>query len=127
MLSAGYLINRAPSKLLGGKTPYELLFGKPPTYTHVRTFGCLCYAHNLTRNGDKFASRSRKCIFVGYPFGKKGWRLYDIEEGKYFVSRDVKFVEREFLYAGTSHGPDTASPSVDRGGGGGGGSGGDVP
>lgn len=41
-----------------------------------------------------------------YPFGQKGWRLYDIEEGKFFVSRDVKFMETEFPYA---PGPDLAS------------------
>ncbi|RVW88859.1 Retrovirus-related Pol polyprotein from transposon RE2 [Vitis vinifera] len=50
----------------------------------------------MNRDKDKFASRSLKCIFVGYPFGKKGWRLYDLESGEYFVSRDVIFVEVEF-------------------------------
>ena len=28
---------------------------------------------------------------VGYPRGKKGWKLYDLETGDYFVSRDVHF------------------------------------
>ena len=31
----------------------------------------VCYSHNLNRDKDKFASRSRKCIFVGYPFDRK--------------------------------------------------------
>ncbi|XP_073017921.1 uncharacterized protein [Primulina eburnea] len=48
--------------------------------------------------GDKFASRSCKFIFVGYLFGKKGWKLYDLEMHEYFVSRDVKFFEKEFLF-----------------------------
>ena len=33
------------------------------------------------------------CIFVGYPQGKKGWKVYDIETGDIFVSRDVVFHE----------------------------------
>ena len=81
---------------MDGKTPYEILYGQAPSYKHIRTFGCLCYAHDQNRDKDKFASRSLKCIFVGYPFGKKGWRLYDLESGEYFVSRDVIFVEVEF-------------------------------
>ncbi|XP_057984651.1 uncharacterized protein LOC131169439 [Hevea brasiliensis] len=99
VLVAGYLINRTPSILLNGKIPYEMFFGKVPSYKHVRVFGCLCYAHNLNRDKDKFSSRSRRCVFVGYSFEKKGWRLYDLETKEYFVSRDVVFAETEFPYA----------------------------
>ena len=40
-------------------------------------------------------------MFVGYPFGKKGWRIYDLESNDFFVSRDVVFVEDEFPYQET--------------------------
>ncbi|XP_074291172.1 uncharacterized protein LOC141617945 [Silene latifolia] len=50
------------------------------------------------RDGDKFASRSHRCVFVGYPFGKKGWEVYDIESKEFFVSRDVVFDETEFPF-----------------------------
>lgn len=69
VLTAAYLINRTPSSVLKGKTPYHVLHDTEPAYTHLRTFGCLCYAH--IKVGDKFASRSRKCVFVGYPYGAK--------------------------------------------------------
>ncbi|CAA7020467.1 unnamed protein product [Microthlaspi erraticum] len=59
-------------------------------------FGCLAFAHNQRRGGDKFESRSRRCLFVGYPFDKKGWNLFDLETEEVFVSRDVIFVEDVF-------------------------------
>ncbi|XP_021746631.1 uncharacterized protein LOC110712474 [Chenopodium quinoa] len=99
VLAAAHLINRTPTPLLQNKTPFEILFDKPPMFDAIRTFGCLCFAHNQKTNGDKFASRSRKCVFVGYPFGKKGWRLYDLEAKVFFVSRDVKFIEDVFPFA----------------------------
>ncbi|GAA0163207.1 hypothetical protein LIER_39554 [Lithospermum erythrorhizon] len=47
---------------------------------------------------DKFSSRSRKCVFLGYPLGKKGWKLYDLDRCEFFVSRDVQFYEEEFSF-----------------------------
>ena len=66
-------------------------------YDHIRVFGCTCFAQNKV--GDKFASKSRKYVFVGYLFGKKGWKLYDLEENKFFESRDVRFCEEIFPFA----------------------------
>lgn len=98
VLTASHLINRTPSPLLDNKTPFEILYGNAPSYSTIKTFGCLCFAHNQKAKGDKFASRSRKCMFVGYTFGKKGWKLYDLDTKTFFVSRDVKFFEDIFPY-----------------------------
>ncbi|KAK3042287.1 hypothetical protein RJ639_001882 [Escallonia herrerae] len=99
VLMAGYLINRTPSSILNGKTPYEIIYGQASEYEHLRVLGSFCFAHIQGKARDKFASRSCRCIFVGYPYGKKGWRLYDLETREFFVSRDVDFYETEFPYA----------------------------
>jgi len=99
VLTAAYLINRTPSSVLNNVTLYERIHKKPPQFNHLLVFGSLCYAHNQRRHGDKFESRSRKCIFVGYPLGQKGWRLYDVETQEFFVSRDVVFSESEFPFS----------------------------
>lgn len=44
VLTTVYLINRLPSPLLSTKSPYELLYHCPPLFTHLKVFGCLCYA-----------------------------------------------------------------------------------
>lgn len=111
VLTAGYLINRTPSSILKGKTPYEVLHGKPPSYAHLRVFGSLCFARNQNTNGDKFANRSRRCVFVGYPYGQKGWRVYDIETHEFFVSRDVAFFENQFPFQHAEAAP-TSSISI---------------
>jgi len=99
VLTAAYLINRTPSKLLKGKTPYEVLFNCKPSYEEMRVFGTLCFARNNPRTKDKFAPRSRKCVFLGYSFGKKGWKVCDLETREIFVSRDVVFQENIFPFA----------------------------
>lgn len=97
ILTTAHLINRTPTQLLHGQTAYALLHGSAPTYDSLRIFGSLCYAHYRDRTEDKFANRSRKCIFVGYPHGKNAWRLFDVENNEFFSSRDVIFFEDKFL------------------------------
>nr|GEV07465.1 retrovirus-related Pol polyprotein from transposon TNT 1-94 [Tanacetum cinerariifolium] len=81
ILTAAYLINRTPSSILKGKTPYTVLHNVEPPYNHLRKFGCLCYAHIKT--GDKFSSRSRKCVFVGYPYGQKEFIIPSVNDNEY--------------------------------------------
>lgn len=55
VLTACYLIYRTPTPLLQGLSPYEALFNQSLDYTHLRVFGCLCYATIVPQNSDKFA------------------------------------------------------------------------
>jgi len=38
-------------------------------------------------------------VFFGYPFGQKGYRLYDLDTQQIFSSRDVVFHEHLFLFS----------------------------
>lgn len=101
MLTSAYLINRTPSALLKNKAPFEVLFGHAPAYKHLRVLGCLAYAHNVDHKGDNFAACSRRCVFLGYTYGKKGLKLYDLDRHVIFVSRDVVFQETTFPFEGS--------------------------
>lgn len=82
-----------------GKSPFALLHGQSPSYSHIKYFDCLAYAHdhNLTKNKFRVCSRPR--VFLGYLFGKKGWHLYNVEHKKFIIPRDVVFDESIFPYA----------------------------
>lgn len=98
VLAAAYLINRTPSSMLDNKSPFDLVVGFSPAYEAIRTFGCFCFAYNHKTQVDKFVNRSRKCIFVGYSHGKKGWCLFDLDTKEFFVSRAVSFLKMCSLF-----------------------------
>ncbi|GJZ33720.1 putative RNA-directed DNA polymerase [Tanacetum coccineum] len=60
--------------------------------------GCLAYYRSIEMNGDKFEIRGRPGIFMGYPSGTKGYKIYDPSNGKIITSRDVRFAEKVFLF-----------------------------
>ncbi|GJY90467.1 ribonuclease H-like domain-containing protein [Tanacetum coccineum] len=86
-----------PSSVLSGKSPYFYVYGHDPSLSHLRVFGCLCYA-TVLNNQDKFSSRSEKYVFIRYSNSKKGYKFLSLENKSIFYSRDVKFYETMFPF-----------------------------
>ncbi|XP_019253992.1 PREDICTED: uncharacterized protein LOC109232701 [Nicotiana attenuata] len=102
LFTATFLINRFPNKLLHYKSLYEVLFHKAPDYTFLRSFGCLCFASTLPHHRDKLDPRATICVFLGYPTGKKGYKLLNLQTKAIFISRNVIFHESVFPFT-SSH------------------------
>ncbi|KAJ0487829.1 putative RNA-directed DNA polymerase [Helianthus annuus] len=98
VLTAAYIINRLPSKVIKDNTPYELVRGDKPNYDHMRVLGCLVYYRSIETNGDKFEIRGRPGVFMGYPGGIKGYKIFDPKSGKMITSRHVRFAEKVFPF-----------------------------
>ncbi|PWA51104.1 ribonuclease H-like domain-containing protein [Artemisia annua] len=97
VLTVVYLINRLPSSVFYGASPYRIVYGKDPDLSHVRAFGCLCYA-NILNNSDKFSSSSEKCVLLGFSTEKKAYKLYSLDKKTILFSRDVRFYETIFPF-----------------------------
>ena len=97
-LTVVYLINRMPTAISQDQSPFQVLHNVSPSYEHLKTFGCLCFASTLKRQRDKLQPRANPCIFLGYPYGQKAYKLLDLKTNKVFTSRDVIFHENIFPF-----------------------------
>ncbi|RVX00672.1 Retrovirus-related Pol polyprotein from transposon TNT 1-94 [Vitis vinifera] len=95
-------INRIPSTVIHNQTPYERLFGSPPNYHHLRSFGSACFVLLQPHEHNKLEPRSRLCCFLGYGETQKGYRCYDPVSHRLRVSRNVIFWEHR-LFVELSH------------------------
>ncbi|KAG7556890.1 Integrase catalytic core [Arabidopsis suecica] len=98
VMTACYLINRTPTKILQDKSPFEVLTKTKPSLDHLRVFGCVCYVLVPGEQRNKLQAKSTKGMFIGYSTTQKGYKCYVPESRKVLVSRDVKFVEDKGFY-----------------------------
>jgi hypothetical protein len=73
-------------------TPFELRFGRKPSVSHFRPFGCKCFILKCG-NLDKFESCSFDDILLGYNPHGRSYRVYNFETNTIVESCVVTFDE----------------------------------
>ena len=98
-ITATYLINRLPSKVIANTTPLERLYHQKPDYNSLKIFGCACYPNLRPYNRHKLEFRSTQCVFIGYRNLHKGYKCLEVATGRIYISRDIVFYETLFPFA----------------------------
>ena len=75
--AATYVHNRTPMKALGGRMPFEVLYGAKPDVSHLRAFGVPCAIVEPKERLKKLDDRATMCFFVGYKYEGGGYRVWD--------------------------------------------------
>lgn len=98
VVTACYLINRIPTKILHDQSPFEVLTNTKPSIDHLRVFGCVCFVLVPGENRNKLDAKSTKGMLIGYSTTQKGYKCLVPETGKMLVSREGKFLEQTGYY-----------------------------
>ena len=89
-----HVLNRSLTTAVKDMTPEECWSGRKPNVEYFRIFGCIAYVYVPNRGRGKLDERSQKCVFVGVSEESKAYQLYDPNNKKVIVSRDVVFDEK---------------------------------
>ena len=89
--TAVFILNRAPTKALMGKTSFEAWYGCKLSVSFLRTFSCIGHVRKTKSNLTKREDRNTLMVFLGYAEGTKAYRLYDPHGDKVLVSCNVMF------------------------------------
>ncbi|RVW17834.1 Retrovirus-related Pol polyprotein from transposon RE2 [Vitis vinifera] len=104
ILTAIYLINRMPSRVLTFQSPRQLFLKQFPhtraasSDLPLKVFGCTAFVHVYPQNRSKFAPRANKCIFLGYSLTQKGYKCYSPTNKRFYTTMNVSFFEHVFFY-----------------------------
>jgi hypothetical protein len=76
--TAYYISNRIFLRKILYLTSFELHFGRKPSVSHLRPFGCKCF---VLKHGnlDKFESHSFNSILLRYTHHGRSYRVFNLE------------------------------------------------
>jgi len=73
------LHNRTPTRVLGGRTLNEVLYGMKSDISHLYTFRAPCAIVELKEWLKKLDDRVTMCFFMGYKYEGGGYRVWDLK------------------------------------------------
>jgi hypothetical protein len=101
--------NRCLTAALDNATPYELWIERKPDVSHLRVWGCTAYVHVQTDKCPALHPHYKKCVFIAYPDGCKGWKSYNPTMKRTVISEHTNCDERP---AAVATGTPTTAPPV---------------
>jgi hypothetical protein len=90
--TACYISNRIFLRSILHLASFELHFGRKPSVSHIRSFGCKCFVLKHD-NLDKFEFCSFDGILLGYTPHDRSYRVYNLETNTIVESCDLTFEE----------------------------------
>jgi len=89
-----YVYNRTNSRILKGKSPFEMCTGIKPRLDHLHVFGCLTYVHTPKKRRKKMThTKAKPMIFMGYDNKSRSYKFLNPATGKYTHSIHAKFID----------------------------------
>lgn len=93
--SATYIRNRCPTKAHENSTPEEEWTGRKPYIGFMRKIGSRVTALTKGYRRNKFESKGKEYVLVGYSTEAKAYRLWERGARTVVNKRDVRFVEEQ--------------------------------
>jgi hypothetical protein len=109
-LTACFLINRLPSRVINFSTPLQKLTGAKPDFSMIKTFGAACWPNLRPYNAHKLNFRTKQFVFIGYNELHKGYKCLHIPTSCVYISRDVVFDETIFPFSNLPEHTSSTSP-----------------
>lgn len=91
--NATYLLNRLLARTLNDSTPYKAWDITKLALDHFKDFGSIYWTHLLEIKRDKLGERVEMGNFIGYSYSLKAYKIFNPENGKILVHKDVKVDE----------------------------------
>jgi hypothetical protein len=102
LLTSCHVLNIVPLKSKE-KAPYEKWFGRKPSLSYLRTWGCLAKVNVPINKKRKLGPKIVDCVFLGYAHHSTAYRflvikskIHDVYIDTFLESRDVTFFENIF-------------------------------
>ncbi|GKA08034.1 putative ribonuclease H-like domain-containing protein [Tanacetum coccineum] len=98
--TACYVLNRVLVTKPQNKTPYELIIGKIPIISYIRSFGCHVTILNTIDHLGKFEEKYDEGFLVRYSLNSKAFRVYNLETKRVEENLHINFLENKPNVAG---------------------------
>ncbi len=94
-MHAAWVKNMLPHNAIGGEIPGTLWSGSKVSVRSLRVWGCKAFVHIPDKQRSKFEPKACPVVHLGYDPMRMSYRLWDVNQRKMVVSREVTFLELE--------------------------------
>ncbi|HEV7735797.1 MAG TPA: reverse transcriptase domain-containing protein, partial [Chlamydiales bacterium] len=104
---AVYLKNRTSTRILEGKTPFELVMEEPPNLSDLPEWGMKAWVHDTS--SGKLSVRAQPGFWVGFDIGSNGHRIYWADKRSITAERSIRFTKPVVTFIDQGEDSDAAS------------------